>query len=115
MPVLIPLFILIWVAVMVYIILKIVGEWSKNRNSPMIQREAFILDVFTREDTSMVPTGSDGSMMPVVNTQYYAKFQFADGSAEEFKLHAKEYKQLAAGMRGILTSQGTWFRGFAPF
>lgn len=105
--------ILIFVCVFVFILSKTLSEWIGNCKAPVLEREAVITELFTRDDTTMTPIGTDGAMMPVSNTLYKAKFRFADGSAEEFSVPRKIWKQMQVGMCGTLTSKGTRFQGFS--
>ena len=76
---------------------------AQNRASPLFNREAVI--VGKRQN---VTGGSETS----TSTYYYLTFEFTDGSREEFGVTDKEYGLLAEGDRGMLQSQGTWYKGF---
>lgn len=43
---------------------------------------------------------------------YFATFEFPDGSREEFRLQGEAYGLLSEGDSGLLRTQGTWFQGF---
>jgi hypothetical protein len=84
-----------------------------DSRAPVLNREAVIAELTSRDDTTMTPMGADGAMMPVSSTIYLAKFRFPDGSTEEFKVPQKLWKQMQVGMNGTLTSKGTRFEGFS--
>lgn len=104
--------ILIFICVFVFILGKIAAEWISNSRAPVREREAVILELFTRDDTTMTPVGTDGAMMPVSNTLYKAKFRFADSAEEEFSVPKKIWKQMQPGMQGTLVSKGSRFLEF---
>jgi len=76
---------------------------AHNRTLPLLSREARI--VGRRQDVS---GGSETS----TTTFYYLTFEFTNGSREEFRVTGEEYGLLAEGDRGMLQSQGTWYKGF---
>jgi len=76
---------------------------ARNRASALLNREAVI--VGKRQDVS---GGSETS----TTTLYYLTFEFTDGSREEFWVTGEEYGLLTEGDRGMLQSQGTWYKGF---
>lgn len=109
------LFFIAFAALFVCILIKSVTEWINNNNSPVLEREAVVADLYKRDDTSMVPTGPDGAMMMNSDTLYYVKFEIADGTGMEFKISRSLWHSLRTGMRGTLVSQGTRFKDFTPF
>ena len=109
------LFFIAFAVVFIWIVVKNVKEWINNNNSPVLEREAVVADLFTREDSSMVPTGPDGAMMMTSDTLHYVRFQIAGGSEAEFRISRSLWNQLRTGMRGTLISQGTRFKDFTPF
>jgi hypothetical protein len=76
---------------------------ARNRASALLNREAVI--VAKRQDVS-------GGKETSTSTSYYLTFEFTDGSREEFGVTGEEYGLLAEGDRGMLQSQGTWYKGF---
>ena len=103
----------VFVAVFVYICSKNLSDWIGNKREPLLERQAVITELFTRDDTAMVPTGADGAMMPVSSTLYIAKFRLPDGSTEEFSVPKKLWEQMQTGMCGTLASKGTRFESFS--
>ena len=111
---LIVLFFIVFAVVFIYVVVKIISEWVNNRNSPVLEREAVVEELFTREETSMIPIGADGAMMPTSETLYYVRFRLADGSHPDYKISRKLWNSLRTGTQGTLVTQGTWFKGFTP-
>lgn len=109
------LFFIAFIAVFIWIIVKNVTEWINNNNSPVLEREATVADLFTREDSSMYPTGPDGAMAMSSDTLHYVKFAVDDGSVTEFRISRSLWNRLRTGMRGTLISQGTRFKDFTPY
>jgi hypothetical protein len=106
----IPIFFICWISIVVFIFRGIITTISnerriatRNRASPLLSREAQI--VGKRQN---VRGGSETS----TTTSYYLTFEFTDGSRKEFGVTGEEYGLLAEGDRGMLQSQGTWYKGF---
>jgi hypothetical protein len=76
---------------------------ARNRASTLLNREAVI--VAKRQKVR-------GGVEISTTTSYYLTFEFTDGSREEFRVTGEEYGLLAEGDRGMLQSQGTWYKGF---
>ena len=102
---------LLFVVVFVLILVKIVGQWHKNNQSPRLTVEATV--VAKRQHTShhhhggvndFHHTGSD--------TSYYATFQFESGDRLELHIPWNQFGYLVEGDRGRLSFQGTRFLGF---
>lgn len=75
---------------------------ARNRASALLNREATI--VGKRQNVGGGKTST--------RTSYYLTFEFTDGSREEFGVTGEEYGLLAEGDKGMLQSQGTWYKGF---
>src|SRR4051812_6576564 len=83
------------------------AEWSNNNKQPVLEVPAQI--VSKRTDTSGSSSSNGGGS---VSTWYYATFELSDGQRLEFTLPGKEYGLLAEGDAGMLTHQGTRYKGF---
>lgn len=79
-----------------------VGRTRANRSAALLRRPARV--VAKRHG---VAGGSS-----TAGSRYFATFEFPDGSREEFPMMGEAYGMLAEGDAGLLTSQGTWFKGF---
>lgn len=111
--ILIPVICLIWivvVAIFAFVLWKIFTIIfnerriaARNRTSALLSQEACL--VSKRQDIH-----GGGETFTTMN--YYATFEFTNGSREEFRVTGKEHGLLAEGDRGMLQSQGTWYKGF---
>ena len=45
-------------------------------------------------------------------TYYYVTFEMESGERREFDVSGREFGMLAEGDHGILSCQGTWYKGF---
>ncbi|MDW0117272.1 DUF2500 domain-containing protein [Sporosarcina thermotolerans] len=88
----------------IVVIVKSIGQWSKNNNSPRLTVPAHV--VTKRAHTS------GGSGDSSASTWYYATFQVESGDRMELSVSAKEYGMLAEGDIGMLAFQGTRYLGF---
>ncbi|MDN4607742.1 DUF2500 domain-containing protein [Sporosarcina highlanderae] len=88
----------------IFMIIKGIGQWSKNNNSPRLTIPAHV--VTKRAHTS------GGSGDSSASTWYYATFQVESGDRMELAVGAKEYGMLAEGDIGMLTFQGTRYLRF---
>ena len=113
------MFTLIFITVFVLIIFTIIrgiGEWNKNNQSPRLTVEASIVakrthvSRHTHHNAGDI-TGSHGTHM-TSSTSYYVTFQVESGDRMELSVKSSEYGMLAEGDSGRLTFQGTRFLGF---
>ena len=112
MEILIPLFMIGIVCACIVVFARAIVQWIKDSKAPVETVPAEVLALYTKDDTAMMPMGSDGAMMPVSNTVCCVRFALADGTVSEYQVPRRLYSGLAVGMRGQLTYQGTRFRGF---
>ena len=103
-----PIFItVIFVLVVGGVILTVVrgiGTWSKNNDSPRLTVSAQVVSKRTRV------SGGSGDLM--TSTTYYVTFQVESGDRMEFAVSGSEYGMLAEGDQGTLTFQGTRYLSF---
>lgn len=113
------MFILIFLMVVVgfmVTIIKGVGQWNKNNQSPQLTVDATVItkrinvthsEHGNRRDT----TGVYGSYTATC-TSYYVTFQVESGDRLEFCIHGREYGMLREGDYGKLMFQGSRYLGF---
>jgi len=89
----------------VFTVIRSIGQWHKNNNSPRLIIEAEVVGRRTIR--------RQGDEMRMSRTDYYATFEVKGGDRLEFCVDGSEYGQLAKGDRGELTFQGTRYIGFA--
>ena len=88
----------------IFAIVKSVGTWNSNNNSPKLTVPAEVVTKRTKT--------SGGSGDSSASTWYYATFQVASGDRMELALNGSQYGMLADGDIGMLTFQGTRYGGF---
>jgi len=102
-----PLMFLLILTLFVVILVRAIGEWTSNNQSPRLMVEAVV--VGKRTSVSGNHSGEDGGM---TSTTYYVTFEVASGDRMELRLSGSEYGMLAEGDRGQLSFQGTRYLGF---
>ncbi len=96
---------LVFIGVFVFILVKSIGQWNKNNNSPVLTVEATVVT----KRTSYHHSAGEHSMG---HTTYYTTFQVESGDRMEFAIPHNEFGYLVEGDKGRLTFQGTRFKGF---
>lgn len=113
------MFTLIFITVfglIIFTIIRGIGEWNKNNQSPRLTVEASIVakrthvSRHTHHNAGDI-TGTHGTHM-TSSTSYYVTFQVESGDRMELSVKSSEYGMLAEGDSGCLTFQGTRFLGF---
>ena len=104
------------IGVMLVMIVKGIGEWSRNNDSPRLTVEAEVVSKRTsvthhQHANAGDATGAHG-FHTTVDTAYYATFQVESGDRMEFHIKGSEYGMLAEGDTGKLSFQGTRYLGF---
>lgn len=89
-----------------------IGQWNKNNNSPRLTVEATV--VAKRMDVShhRHSSGTDHMGHMHSSTDYYVTFQVASGDRMELHMSGQQYGMLIEGDRGDLSFQGTRYLGF---
>ena len=115
-PILFIVVFLLVLGVIAATVIRSIGEWHKNNNSPRIVVDAEV--VTKREDVShsSMPVADDATgahgFHSTSSTTYYVTFEVRGGDRLEFSVDGSEYGQLVEGDRGELTFQGTRYIGF---
>lgn len=109
------MFTLIFITVfglIIFTIIRGIGEWNKNNQSPRLTVEASIVAKRTHVSRhTHHNAGTHGTHM-TSSTSYYVTFQVESGDRMELSVKSSEYGMLAEGDSGRLTFQGTRFLGF---
>ena len=108
MPIFFVVFMTIVVGIVVFAVVKGLGQWNRNNQSPVLTVEATVTGKRTHRDHGMA--GDD--MMSSGSTTYYATFEVPSGSRMEFCVQGREYGLLREGDQGALTFQGTRYLRF---
>ena len=91
----------------VFTVIRGIGQWHKNNNSPRLVVDAEVVAKRTN-----VSSGAGANGMPTRHTTCYVTFEVKGGDRLEFAVDGSEYGQLVEGDRGELTFQGTRYIGF---
>ncbi len=97
--------------VFVVTLVRGIGEWHKNNNSPRLTVPAKVVSKRTSVSRGH-HHGANGHMHTTSSTWYYATFEVESGDRLELALSGCEYGMLAEGDTGKLTFQGTRYLSF---
>ena len=100
------IFVVIWLVLFIYIIAKNIGQFIENENSPVLTVAATIVDKRRRTHRHH----SNGHHHH--SHSYHITFETQDGEILELRVKRYEYNELEVGDRGMLTHQGTRYKGF---
>ena len=100
---------LMFTVVFIVILVKIIGQWHNNNQSPRLTVPAVV--VAKRGHTTHHHDAGNLSHSHS-STTYYATFQFESGDRLELHVPHSQFGYLVEGDRGALTFQGTRFLGF---
>lgn len=99
------------IGVFVVTIVRGIGQWNKNNNSPRLTVPATIVAKRTHVSRHR-HGGANGHHHHYTSTSYYITFQVDSGDRIELHVSGNEYGVLIEGDRGELTFQGTRYLGF---
>ena len=99
------IFVVIWFILFFFIIAKNVGQFIENENSPLLTFSAVIVDM--RRKTHHHHSGNHHH-----SHTYHVTFELDNGERLELRVKRYEYNELSIGDRGMLTHQGTRYKGF---
>lgn len=100
------IFVVIWFVLFFWIIGKGIAQYIENENSPVLTGPATIVDM--RRKTHHHHSNGHHHH----THSYHITFEKEDGERLELKVKRYEYNELAIGDRGVLTHQGTRYKGF---
>jgi hypothetical protein len=99
---------LLVIGVFIFVLVKGIGQWSRNNNSPRLTVDATV--AAKRQHTSH-HHGTDMHMHHS-SSSYYVTFQVSSGDRMELWVPGNQYGLLIEGDQGKLTFQGTRFLSF---
>ncbi|MFC7785188.1 DUF2500 domain-containing protein [Rossellomorea sp. GCM10028870] len=102
-PIFIGIVFVIVISFILFSIIKGVGEWSKNNQSPVINVRAKVL---------AKRTAVRGGGETRAYSQYFVTFEVDSGDRMELKAKDTEYGMLVEGDQGELNFQGSRYLGF---
>lgn len=97
--------------VLVVTLVRGIGEWHKNNNSPRLTVPAKVVAKRTSVSHGH-HHGANGHMHTTSSTWYYVTFEVESGDRMELGVSGSEYGMLAEGDSGKLTFQGTRYLSF---
>ena len=100
------IFVIIWFILFFFIITKGIGQFIENENSPVLTISATIVD--KRRKTHHHHSNGHHHH----SHSYHITIETQDGERLELRVKRHEYNELEIGYRGMLTHQGTRYKGF---
>jgi len=100
------------IGVFIAILIRVIGQWHKNNQSPRLSVEATVVSRRSSVSHHHTNAGGQGSHMSTSTTYYYVTFQVESGDRMELGVNGSEFGMLAEGDYGILSFQGTRYLGF---
>lgn len=92
------------VSVFGMILYRVLSTWTRNNASPVLTREAKVIG----KRSQVRGGGGDSS----VRTSYFITFELENGERVELPASGSQFGILVESDRGMLTWQGTRFKGF---
>ena len=89
-----------------------IGQWHKNNQSPRLTVEATVVTKRTNVSRHHHHNGAGHMGHTSTSTTYFVTFQVVSGDRMEMRMDGYQYGMLAEGDRGRLTFQGTRYLGF---
>lgn len=100
------------IGVFIATLIRGVGQWHKNNQSPRLTVEATVVTKRTNVSRHHHHSGANHMGHTSTSTTYFVTFQVASGDRMELQMDGYQYGMLAEGDRGRLTFQGTRYLGF---
>ena len=94
------------IGMFIFVFVKIIAEWFKNKNSPRLTVPAKIVDM--RRKTHHHHSNGHHHH----SHTYHVTFEVESGDRMELKVSRSEYGMLVIGDSGRVTFQGTRYLGF---
>jgi hypothetical protein len=104
-----PIMFLLIFGIIIFAIIKGIGEWSNNNKQPILLVKAKV--VSKRAHTSNSSSIHDDHYNSS-STSYHVTFEVESGDRMELQVNGSEYGKLAEGDAGKLTFQGTRYKNF---
>ena len=100
---------LMFTVVFIVILVKIIGQWHNNNQSPRLTVPAVVV---AKRGHTTHHHDAGNIHHSHSSTTYYVTFQFESGDRLELHVPHSQFGYLVEGDRGELTFQGTRFLGF---
>lgn len=89
-----------------------IGQWHKNNQSPRLTVEATVVTKRTNVSRHHHHNGAGHMGHTSTSTTYFVTFQVASGDRMELRMDGYQFGLLVEGDRGKLTFQGTRYLSF---
>lgn len=99
------------IGVFILVLVKVIGQWNKNNDSPRLTVPATVVAKRTNISRHL-HGGSRMHRHTSTSTSYYVTFQVESGDRIELRVTGSEYGVLIEGDDGVLSFQGTRYLGF---
>ncbi len=109
-PAFMVIFFIIFFGIIIFSVVKGIMQWNTNNNSPLATAEVKVTS--KRGEVTHHHHGNDVGAHHTTSTYYYVTFELTSGERIELEVNGKEYGMISEGDRGILTYQGTRYKGF---
>lgn len=93
-------------------IIKGISEWSDNNKQDVVTYKARIVAKRQHVSDTVVGGTDTTAAHTVSSSDYFVTFQDEYGARQEFRVKDRDYGLMAEGDTGILSHQGTRFKGF---
>ncbi len=110
---------LVFAVVLIGFVIQIVrgvGTWNRNNQSPRLTVSARVVSKRTQVTQHTHPNAGDATgahgFHTTTSTSYYVTFQVESGDRMEFRVSGSEYGICIEGDTGKLSFQGTRYLGF---
>ncbi|MCB2289902.1 DUF2500 domain-containing protein [Clostridium sp. CS001] len=105
-----PIMFFLVFGIIIFTVIKGIGEWSNNNRQPVLSVDAKI--VSKRVNVSNSSNMNNGQHHHTSSTSYYVTFEVESGDRMELQTRGDEYGLLAEGDSGKLVFQGTRYKSF---
>ena len=103
---------LLILVVFIVTLVRGVGEWNKNNQSPRLTVSAVVVTKRTSVTHHTHGTAGNAGMHSTSSTHYFVTFEVESGDRIELHVNGSEYGQLAERDSGKLSFQGTRYLSF---
>jgi len=101
------LFLVLWLVLFFYVVIKNIIRFVENENSPVVTVPATVVDMRRKTHHHHHQHGHHHSH------SYHVTFELPDGERKQLRVLRMDYLELDTGDKGMLTYQGTRYKGFA--
>ena len=110
-PIMFTLTFILIMGTIIVTLVRSVGQWNKNNNSPRLTVNAKVVAKRTKVGHHHHNAGN-GAGHSSTYTNYYVTFEVESGDRMELNVRGNEFGMLVEGDQGELSFQGTRYLGF---